>query len=462
MVFQPIARRTFLRGLGAAIALPSLEAMAANESAQFAVATGATARGAASTSAAAAAPKRLAFFYVPNGAHMPDWRPEGDGADFKLPPILQPLEKVRQHVSVLSGLSVENADPKGDGPGDHARSAAAFLTGRHPVKTGGRDIRAGVSVDQIAAKFLAGDTPFPTLELGCEPGRAAGECDSGYACAYSDSISWRSDTQPAGKEVNPKLLFDRLMGGGTKSEIAESQYRRRERQQSILDFVAEDAKALNRRLGINDRRKIDQYLQCVREVERRVDDPASRFLTSQSAGSMQRPDGIPQDSGQHIRLMGDLMTLAFQADLTRVSTMMVANEGSNRRYKELDLKEGHHQLSHHQKNPKKTEAISKINRHHIQQFAYVLQKMSEIEEQDGTLLDNTAIVYGSAIADGNKHDHHDLPILLAGGAGGQISGGRHRIYPSNTPLMNVFLTLLQQAGASVESVGDSTGTLDLA
>lgn len=455
MPFQPIARRTFLRGLGAAIALPSLEAMASSEVA-------AAAGTAQSVGATGGAPTRMAFFYVPNGVHMPDWRPQGDGDNFALPSILQPLEKVRRHVSVMSGLAVENAEAKGDGPGDHARSAAAFLTGRHPVKTDGRDIRVGVSVDQIAARHLAGDTPFPSLEIGCEAGRTAGDCDSGYACAYTDSISWRSATQPAGKEVNPKLLFDRLMGGGTKSDIAESQYRRRERKQSILDFVTEDARSIERRVGKNDRRKIEQYLESVREVERRVDNPASRLVENLDAKAMQRPEGIPKNSGEHIRLMGDLMTLAFQADLTRVSTLMVANEGSNRRYKELDLNEGHHQLSHHQRDPRKTAAISRINRHHIEQFAYILQRMSEIEEGEGTLLDNTAIVYGSAIADGNRHNHHNLPVLLAGGAGGRIEGGKHRKYPKHTPLMNLFLTLLQQTGVPVQSVGDSTGTLSLA
>ena len=451
MAFQSIARRTFLRGLGAAIALPSLEGMAGETVAALGGST-------AVSASHAGTPTRLAFFYVPNGANMPDWVPEGGGSDFKLPPILEPLADVRKQVSVLTGLAVENADPKGDGPGDHARSAAAFLTGQHPVKTDGRDIRAGVSVDQIAAKYLAGDTPFPTLELGCEAGRTAGDCDSGYSCAYSDSISWRSATQPAGKEVNPKLLFDRLTGAGTATDRAESQYRRQERQQSILDFVADDAKSLQRRLGKTDRRKIEQYLEGIREVERRVADPASRFID----GSMQRPDGMPDDFGKHVRLMGDLMTLAFQADLTRVSTIMVANEGSNRRYKELELKQGHHQLSHHQSDPEKTAAIAAINRYHIEQFAYVIKKLAAIEEGDGTLLDNTAIVYGSAIRDGNRHDHHDLPILLAGGGSGHYNTGNHQVFEQHTPLMNLFLTLLRNSGVPVESVGDSTGTLELA
>ena len=438
---RPIQRRTFLRGLGAAIALPALES---------------------TTPVAVAAssptpPKRLAFFYVPNGIHMPDWTPDEVGIEFALPKILQPLAPVRRHVSVLSGLCVDNARSKGDGPGDHARSAAAFLTGRHPVKTEGRDLRAGISVDHVAAKYLAGDTPFPTLEIGCEAGKLAGTCDSGYSCAYSNSISWRSPSQPAGKEVNPSLLFDRLFGGGTAKDVAESQYRRRQRQHSILDFVADDARRLQRRVSSTDRRKLDEYLESIRGVERRLDDPASRFVD----GTVARPEGKPSDHGAHFRTMGDLMVLAFQADLTRVSTFMVANEGSGIRYKELGIKGGHHQLSHHQHDPDKEEAISKINRYHMESFAYVLSRMAQIEEGDGTLLDNSAIVYGSAIRDGNRHDHHDVPILLAGSLGGRVPHVGHQMFPAETPLMNLFLTLMQESDAPVESVGDSTGTLPL-
>ncbi|QDU55239.1 DUF1552 domain-containing protein [Aeoliella mucimassa] len=441
MAFQPIARRTFLRGLGTAIALPALEAMASS----------------ASIGAAAEAPKRLAFMYVPNGAHMPDWTPQDVGRNFALPKILEPLEKVRQHVSVLSGLAVDNARAKGDGPGDHARSAAAFLTGMHPVKTEGRDLRAGVSVDHIAAKYIAGDTPFPTLELGCEAGRLAGTCDSGYSCAYSNSISWQSATQPAGKEVNPQQVFDRLVGGGNSKDIAESQHRRRARQSSILDFVAEDARRLQRKVSTTDRQKLEEYLESIRGVERRIENPASRF----SETDIHRPDGIPNEYANHLRVMGDLMVLAFQADLTRVSTLMFANEGSNRRYRELEITGGHHQLSHHDHDADKMAAISKINRYHVEQFAYIIDRMANIPEGDSTLLANTGIVYGSAIRDGNRHDHHDVPVLLAGNLGGTFDTGSHQTFPDKTPLMNLMLTMLQAVGAPVESVGDSTGTIAL-
>lgn len=442
MPFQPVARRTFLRGLGAAIALPALEAMTPLASAATKSAT---------------APQRLAFFYVPNGAHMPTWTPEQVGTNFDLPKALEPLVEMRQHFSVLSGLDVDNANAHGDGPGDHARSAAAFLTGAHPVKTEGRDIRAGVSVDQIAAKYMAGDTPFPTLEIGCEPGRLAGNCDSGYSCAYANSISWRSATQPAGKEVSPQLLFDRLFGGGTAADVAESLARRQQRQQSILDFVSADARRLERRVSTADRHKLDQYLESIRGVERQLKDPTLRL----EGASIARPDGTPQDHGLRVRLMGDLMVLAFQSDMTRVATFMVANEISNYRYREIGIKGGHHQLSHHNDDPQNHEALTNINRYHIEQFAYILKRMNEVKEGDSTLLANTGIVYGSALRDGNLHDHHNVPILMAGNLGGKLTTGRHQVFPKSTPLMNLMLTMLQATGAPVQSVGDSTGTLTL-
>lgn len=442
MPFQPIARRTFLRGLGTAVALPALEAMTPI---------------AAAAPVASKAPQRLAFLYVPNGVNMSDWTPDDVGEDFKLKNILEPLAEVQQHISIFSGLGCDNARSKGDGPGDHARSAAAFLTGMHPVKTEGRDIRAGVSVDHIAAKYIAGDTPFPTLELGCEAGRLAGTCDSGYSCAYSNSISWRSPSQPSGKEVNPQLVFDRLFGGGTASDVPESQFRRHQRQQSILDFVSEDTKRLQRRISTADRRKLDQYMESIRGVERRINDPTSR----QTLTDLERPEGVPKDYGAHIRLMGDLMILALQADLTRVTTLMFANEGSNRRYRELEIRGGHHEISHHQHDPDKIESIRQINRYHIEQLAYIIKQMNEVKEGDSTLLANTGLVYGSAIRDGNRHDHHDVPVLMAGNLGGKMITGRHQIFPAKTPLMNLFLTMLQEVGAPVESVGDSTGTLTL-
>lgn len=448
MKFRPIPRRTFLRGVGASIALPMLEGMSLGNPLAESVA--------GATNSATTAPQRLAFFYIPNGVHMPDWSPQTEGTDFELPSILQPLEGVRDQVLVLSGLAVDNARPKGDGPGDHARSAAAFLTGRHPVKTDGRDIRAGISVDQIAGKYLGKATKFPTLEIGCEAGRLAGSCDSGYSCAYSHSISWRSESQPAGKEVNPRNLFDRMFAVGTTQGDLSAMRRRQALQQSILDSVADDARRLERRVGRADRAKLGEYLEGIREVERRLEMPGPVDQ------SMERPDGVPHDFANHMRLMGDLMVLAFQSDLTRVVTFMVANEGSNRKYRELEIREGHHGLSHHQQDGEKQRQISAINRYHMEQFAYILQRLSEVPEGEGTLLSNSALVYGSAICDGNAHNHDNLPILVAGQGGGQIATGRHIRYRHETPLMNLFLTLLQQNNVPVESVGDSSGTLKLA
>ncbi len=443
MTFQPVPRRTFLRGASATLALPLLDAMLPTASA-------------AAASTTAASPTRLAFFYIPNGAHMPDWTPAEEGTSFTLPSILEPLAPHRKDIAVYSGLAVENAEAKGDGPGDHARSAAAFLTGQHPVKTDGKDIRAGVSVDQIAARYLGKTTKFPTLEIGCEAGRLAGSCDSGYSCAYSNSISWRSETTPSGKEVHPRHLFDRLFGRAD-GESQQATARQRARQQSVLDLVREDAVRLQSKVGTADRHKMDEYLTSVREVELRV------ARTPEAAGDhgMPRPEGNPDDFASHMRLMGDLMILAFQTDMTRIATFMVANEGSNRKYGEIEIREGHHGLSHHQGKKSILRQISAINRYHIEQFAYIIGRMAEIREGDSTLLDNTAMVYGSAIGDGNRHNHDDLPILVAGGGGGHITTGVHRRFTHRTPLMNLFLSLLQDNGVPVKSVGDSTGRLPL-
>jgi hypothetical protein len=438
----PFPRRTFLRGAGATLALPLLDAMVPTALASTPV-------------NGAAPPTRMAFFYIPNGAHMADWTPTAEGTDFELPSILEPLAPHRQHVAVMSGLAVDNAKAKGDGPGDHARSAAAFLTGKHPVKTDGKDIRAGVSVDQIAAKYLGNSTRFPTLEIGNEAGRLAGSCDSGYSCAYSHSISWRSETHPAGKESNPQHLFDRMFGDGDSDEPGAS--RRRARRQSVIDMVLDDAKRLQGQVGVADRHKMDEYLQSVREVEKRV----TRAQPAADELGIARPEEAPDEFSNHMRLMGDLMILAFQTDMTRICTFMVANEGSGRTYPEIEVRHGHHELSHHQGDKDKQRQISAINRYHVEQLAYIIGRMAEIPEGDSTLLHNTALVYGSAIGDGNRHNHDDLPVLVAGNGGGRITTGVHRRFKHDTPIMNLFLTLLQDNGVPVKSVGDSTGTLPL-
>jgi hypothetical protein len=437
-----ISRRTVLRGLGTAVALPWLEAMA--PAASPAARTGKP-------------PVRMAFLYVPNGVHMKDWTPEAEGKDFALPNTLAPLEAFREDLLVLTGLTQDNARAKGDGGGDHARALASFLTGCHPRKTDGADIQAGVSVDQVAAGRIGRATRFPSLELGIEAGRQAGGCDSGYSCAYSSNIAWRSPTTPVPKEINPRLVFERLFGGDDADENAATRARRQKARRSILDFVREDAKSLSDRLGANDRRKLDEYLSSVRELEVRV--ARSEGASEGGPEGLARPKGIPGELADHYRLMSDLLALAFQGDLTRVATFVYANEGSNRSYPFLGVPEGHHELSHHGRDPKKQEKIAKINRFHIEQFAYLLEKLKATREGDGSLLDNMMIVYGSGIGDGNRHNHDDLPVLLVGKAGGTVATGRHVRYPDETPLNNLFLSMLDRVDAPVEELGDSNGRL---
>lgn len=405
--------------------------------------------------AGATSPNRLLCVFFPNGAIMPDWTPSGEGADFALSPTLEPLAKVKTKLSVLSGLMQDNARAKGDGPGDHARSAAAFLTGAHPVKTGGTDIKVGMSVDQVAAEKVGKYTLLPSLEVGTEGGRSAGQCDSGYSCAYSNSISWKTPSTPMAKEINPKAVFQRLFGD---QQALADRTRREAARKSVLDLVAEDAARLNKKLGQTDRRKLDEYFTSVNELEQRIVRSQAEAATRPKP-SMPQPEGIPKDTREHIRLMYDLLALAFQTDSTRVATYMLANEGSNRSYPQIGVNDGHHHLSHHQKKEDWVASLKKIDRFLIEEFARFLERLDETREGDGTLLDHAMIVYGSAIADGNRHTHHDLPILLAGRGGGSIQSGRHIVYPTETPLNNLFLSLLDRMEAPVDTLGDSTGRL---
>jgi len=435
-------RRKFLRGLGTAMSLPFLESLVPTR---------------AFAATAPQPPLRLAFFFVPNGVHMPDWTPTAEGRDFELPATLAPLAPVRDKLLVLSGLAHDKAKANGDGAGDHARCAATFLTGTQAVKTAGKDTRVGTSVDQVAAAQLGHQTKFASLELGCEAGKSSGNCDSGYSCAYSSNISWRTPTTPATKEVNPKLVFERLFGGGSAADQSQSRAKRDAQRKSILDLVADDASQLRHKLGKSDRVKLDEYLDGVREIEKRIDQPQGDLFME---GQVVAPRGIPADYGQHVQLMGDLMTLAFQTDQTRICSFMLAGAGSNKTYSTLDIKEGHHYLSHHQNDEEKVAKIAKINHYHIQLLAEVLQRLDSTADGEGTLLDNTMLVYGSGIGDGNRHKHHDLPILVAGNGQGAFNTGRHVRYAENTPLMNLYLTMLQHAGVQVDSLGDSTGTLE--
>ena len=346
----------------------------------------------------------------------------------------------------------------GDGPRDHARSASCFLTGTQARKTSGENIRVGISVDQLAAKQIGHQTRFASLELGCERGRSAGNCDSGYSCAYSSSISWAGESTPMGKEVDPRLVFERLFSNGRTSEVSVSQARRETLQKSILDFVAEDAKQLHRRLARADQRKLDEYLNGVREIERRIERSEAESVGNYRV-DYKRPSGIPAKYEDHIRLLCDMMVLAFQTDSTRISTFMLADEGSNRSYRDIGVPDGHHDLSHHGGDPKKHAKIREINRFHISQFAYLLERLRSIPEREGTLLDNCMIVYGGGISDGNRHNKENLPVLLAGRGQGSIDTGRHVRYEEETPMCNLFLSLLDRLQVSAEFIGDSTGRL---
>jgi len=441
--FTPIPRRTLLRGLGVSLALPWLEAMG-----PF--------RAWAEEAPAAKpnlVPNRMAFLYVPNGVNMADWTPGEDGQDFHLTPILQPLEKVKSKLLVLSGLTADGARAYKDGGGDHARALSAFLTGARPYKTDGLDIRNGISVDQVAAARIGDQTRLPSLEIGTEHGAMAGNCDSGYSCVYSSTMSWRSSTQPLPKEVHPKLVFERLFAAGHDPSRGQRDARRK----SILDFVQEDAQSLENRLARQDVRKLDEYFSSIRDLELRIE--RAEKLPPVAVPNDPPPTEIPAVYEEHLRLMADLMVLAFQADVTRVCSFVLANEGSNKSYAFIDVPEGHHDLSHHGGDGGKQAKLRTINLFHVRQLAYLLERLDQIQEGDGTLLDHAMIAYGSGIHDGNAHNHEDLPILLAGGGCGTIHSGRHLRYPRETPISNLWLSMLDRVEVSLEKLGDSTGAL---
>lgn len=445
-----INRRTVLRGLGTALALPFLDAMRS----RLAVA------GLAGDSAPL--PTRFACVYVPNGAHMPDWTPKADGPLAQLPSILEPLESIKSHVSVLTGLTCDKARANGDGPGDHARAMSAFLTGSQPRKTHGADIRAGISFDQWLAGRVGEASRFPSLEIGCEPSRSAGNCDSGYSCVYNSTVSWRTEFTPVPKEINPRLIFERLFGNDHGKDAAEARTRRAVARKSVIDFVRDDAQQLQRTLGQTDTRKLDEYLTAIREIERRIDRAMAESASPKAApaGSSPPAPGVPREYTDHLRLMNDLVVLAFQSDSTRVLTHVFANESSGRGYPWIGVPEGHHDLSHHGRDPKKQEKIRLINRYHVSMLADLLTKLNSVREGDGTLLDRSLIIYGSGNSDGNAHNHDNLPILLCGKGGGVLSG-RHLRFAKETPVANLFVALADRLGSPVSRFGDSTGKLSI-
>ncbi|KAA0135352.1 DUF1552 domain-containing protein [Gimesia chilikensis] len=440
-----LQRRTFLKGLGTTLSLPLLDIMQP----QPGILSAATAAG--------KPPVRTAFIFFPNGVIGPSWFPTSTGSGYEMPQSLKPLADLKSDINVISGLAQINARSLGDGPGDHARCASVYLTSVHPTKTSGADIKAGISVDQVAAQQVGHKTRLPSLELGLTRGRNAGQCDSGYSCAYSSNVSWRSPSTPTSKEIVPKLAFERLFGGGAERE--KERARHLKDRQSILDLVKHDADQLKKQLGKNDKRKIDEYFTSVREIEQRIE--RSTQHEKIKPPEMRLPDGIPTELQEHARLMYDILLLAFQTDSTRIATFMVGNAGSNRTYPMVGVNSGHHALSHHRNDEKKIADIQKIDEYLISQFGYFLKRLKATPEGNSNLLDNSMICYGSAIGDGNRHTHHDLPIILAGKGGGTIKTGFHHQVKTETPLANLYLSMLDRMGTDVTAFGDSTGRLSI-
>jgi hypothetical protein len=397
----------------------------------------------------------MAFIYVPNGVILPDWTPKTEGPDFALPSILEPMAPYKQDMMVISGLTCDKARANGDGAGDHARASAAFLTGTQARKTAGANMQAGISVDQVAAARLGDHTRLPSLELAIERFRGVGNCDSGYACVYEHTLSWRTPSSPLPTEVDPRLVFDRLFS--TRPNDPDRVKRNRLRS-SVLDAVLEDARGLETKLGGSDRQKLDQYLSCVRELEQRIARAEMLPPSTPPAGTV-KPQVAPADLNEHFRLMCDLLVLAFQADVTRIATFMFGREGSEQKYRMVGITEGHHELTHHFNDPKKIAKVKTINTFHVRQFAYLVGKLKAIPEGSGSLLDNCMVAYGSGNSDGNRHSHDNVPLLLAGKGGGSLKTGRHVRYPRETPLNNLWLAMLERMGAPAPQLGDSTGRL---
>jgi hypothetical protein len=449
---RQLPRRTFLRGMGAAIALPALDAMTPAFTARSFAAGRFVEAGSAATG-----PTRLSFVYVPNGITMADWTPAAEGTGFELTRIMKPLAEFRQDTLVLSGLAHRNGTPLGDGPGDHARAAASYLTGVHPRKTAGADIQNGISVDQVAAQHLAGQARFSSLELGCDDSRTVGNCDSGYSCAYTNSLAWRGPSTPMPPETNPRLVFERLFGDIDTSLPPETRARRLLHRRSILDLVTARTNELMGDLGTSDRRKLDEYLSSIREIEVRIE-RAEKDLNGLTPG-IDKPSGVPVLYADYVNLMFDLQLVAFQTDSTRIVTMMMGREGSMRTYPEIGVPDPHHPLTHHRGNPEWIEKVTQVNTMHMELFAGFLKKLRETPDGDGTLFDHSMIVYGSGLSDGNKHTHDDLPVLITGRAG-NLRLGRHVIYDKGTPMTNLFLTVLDRMGVPAERLGDSTGAIE--
>jgi hypothetical protein len=436
-----LPRRTFLRGVGVTLALPLLDAMVPALSAM--------------TKTAAKPVPRLGFVYVPNGVILDKFTPASEGAGFEFTPILKPLEHLRDRVTVLSGLALKPAEAAGDGSGDHARGSAGWLSAVHAKRTEGADLEGGKTIDQMAADKLGTDTPLRSLELAVDDvSQLIGSCDSGYACSYTNTLSWRTPTTPLPMQTNPRVVFERLFGdgGGVEQRIAQSREDR-----SILDSITEAARQLERRLGSRDRIKFDQYLDGIREVERRITRVEEQ--SNENLALPTPPVGVPDSVEEHLKLMLDMQVLAYQADVTRVCTFMLGRELSQRTYGQIGVPEPHHGLSHHGGDAAQIAKVIKIDTYHVSLLAYYLDKLQSTTDGDGTLLDHSLILYGGSIGNGNAHTHSPLPALLAGGAVGQLKGGRHLQYPAGTPIANLLLSLLDKVGVELDDIGDSTGRL---
>lgn len=442
------SRRRFLRGLGTCIALPAFASL------------GAAATGPASRLATTAtgAPLRTAFLFFPNGAIPSAWWPKGEERDWQLSRTLQPLEPHRNLIQVLGGLDHRAAEPGPDGAGDHARGNGVFLTGTR-LRKSATDLRAGISIDQVIAREVGHMTRFASLELTCDANRNAGACDSGYACAYQYNLSWSSPNTPMAGEVNPRLVFERLFGAGSHGERRANLRQRQAEQRSVLDFVSAEARSMGRRMDARDREKLDQYLTSIREIEQRID-KASRF-PAVSDPKRETPPGIPADYGQHMELMFDMLALAFQTDSTRVATLLLAHDGSNRSFPEIGIPEGHHDLSHHFNSEEKIRKVAEIDLWYARQFSKFLARLAATKDVDGrSVLENSMIVYGGGNADANRHTHSNLPVVLAGGGGGTLTPGRF-VQHRSKPMSNLFLSLAERMGVErLTQFGDSTGRLE--
>jgi hypothetical protein len=434
-------RRSLLRGVGATLALPLLDAM---------------------TPAFAATRKaipRLSFMYIPNGANMAQWTPAGSGKEFTFSPTLKSLEPFRERVNVLSGLALHSADRMNDGAGDHSRATGAFLSGCHAKRTQGADLFLGITVDQIAAKSLGKDNLLPSLELGIDDRKVSPLCDEGYTCTYSNTLSWSSATTPLPVENDPRLVFERLFGEGGDSK--QRGIRLRENR-SILDSVTGEMKQLQGSLGTPDKQRVDQYFDAIRQVELRLQRVEAQNEESPTfVAGMSRPLGAPEKFEDHIRLMFDLQVLAFQSDITRITTLMFAGERSGRSYPQAGVPDSHHSVSHHDNNPEKLAKVARIDTFHVQQLAWFLGRLRDTPDGYGTLLDNSMLVYGAGISNGNVHDHSPLPVLLCGGGAGKLEGGRHIVYKNEPPLSNALRSVLDKVDVHLDRLGESTGVAEL-